>query len=98
MPSSACANTISSEEHTSELQSHDNLVCRLLLEKTSHAGPAGPAGPDGPAGPCLFVLCASARHPGERPSTSLQTFCFFFLKSWATPYISSFPQPPPLPI
>src|SRR3954463_10713084 len=22
-----------SEEHTSELQSHDNLVCRLLLEK-----------------------------------------------------------------
>src|SRR3954466_16431989 len=25
-----------SEEHTSELQSHDNLVCRLLLEKTNH--------------------------------------------------------------
>src|SRR3954465_2712456 len=27
-----------SEEHTSELQSHDNLVCRLLLEKkkTTH--------------------------------------------------------------
>src|SRR3954463_9017841 len=24
-----------SEEHTSELQSHDNLVCRLLLEKKS---------------------------------------------------------------
>src|SRR3954462_12774280 len=24
---------IRSEEHTSELQSHDNLVCRLLLEK-----------------------------------------------------------------
>src|SRR3954465_6662097 len=35
MPSSAgqtCA--LRSEEHTSELQSHDNLVCRLLLEKT----------------------------------------------------------------
>src|SRR3954464_10283279 len=26
---------IRSEEHTSELQSHDNLVCRLLLEKTT---------------------------------------------------------------
>src|SRR3954464_14811507 len=26
-----------SEEHTSELQSHDNLVCRLLLEKNNHA-------------------------------------------------------------
>src|SRR5690242_21466838 len=25
-----------SEEHTSELQSHVNLVCRLLLEKTNH--------------------------------------------------------------
>src|SRR5260370_7267029 len=24
-----------SEEHTSELQSHSNLVCRLLLEKTN---------------------------------------------------------------
>src|SRR5256885_6400394 len=28
-----CARTIRSEEHTSELQSPCNLVCRLLLEK-----------------------------------------------------------------
>src|SRR5260370_15555165 len=28
--------TIRSEEHTSELQSHLNLVCRLLLEKKKH--------------------------------------------------------------
>src|SRR3954467_6585785 len=34
MPSSACKKCARSEEHTSELQSHDNLVCRLLLEKT----------------------------------------------------------------
>src|SRR2546430_12993435 len=27
------ANTVRSEEHTSELQSQSNLVCRLLLEK-----------------------------------------------------------------
>src|SRR6266571_5354188 len=27
-----------SEEHTSELQSHVNLVCRLLLEKKKNAG------------------------------------------------------------
>src|SRR5260370_22118907 len=27
------ANSVRSEEHTSELQSHLNLVCRLLLEK-----------------------------------------------------------------
>src|SRR5690606_39789902 len=31
--SSAVANAIRSEEHTSELQSRENLVCRLLLEK-----------------------------------------------------------------
>src|SRR5690606_41973051 len=32
-PSSAAAITSRSEEHTSELQSRENLVCRLLLEK-----------------------------------------------------------------
>src|SRR5688572_31023952 len=29
-----------SEEHTSELQSQSNLVCRLLLEKKKLSGPA----------------------------------------------------------
>src|SRR5215204_5542447 len=29
-----------SEEHTSELQSHSDLVCRLLLEKKKHEQPA----------------------------------------------------------
>src|SRR5690242_20812268 len=29
----ACEGALRSEEHTSELQSHVNLVCRLLLEK-----------------------------------------------------------------
>src|SRR5947207_12669832 len=28
---------VRSEEHTSELQSHSDLVCRLLLEKKIHA-------------------------------------------------------------
>src|SRR4051812_4057055 len=32
-----------SEEHTSELQSHVNLVCRLLLEKKKAAGARPPA-------------------------------------------------------
>src|SRR5260370_1264965 len=32
-----------SEEHTSELQSHLNLVCRLLLEKTKVSSPPGHA-------------------------------------------------------
>src|SRR5260370_25492991 len=34
---------VRSEEHTSELQSHLNLVCRLLLEKKKHErSPAKP--------------------------------------------------------
>src|SRR5476649_2961559 len=32
-PSSCSRTTPRSEEHTSELQSHSDLVCRLLLEK-----------------------------------------------------------------
>src|SRR3954467_3481422 len=40
MPSSACKTcALRSEEHTSELQSHDNLVCRLLLEKNIDTSP-----------------------------------------------------------
>src|SRR5207302_4774808 len=33
-----------SEEHTSELQSRENLVCRLLLEKKKKSKPTQPAG------------------------------------------------------
>src|SRR5260370_16579737 len=32
-----------SEEHTSELQSHLNLVCRLLLEKKNYIPPLNPS-------------------------------------------------------
>src|SRR5258708_20085571 len=32
-----------SQEYTSELQSPDHLVCRLLLEKTHKSGALGPA-------------------------------------------------------
>src|SRR5260221_8707169 len=34
---------IRSEEHTSELQSHSDLVCRLLLEKKKITDPLGAA-------------------------------------------------------
>src|SRR5688572_31220009 len=33
---------VRSEEHTSELQSQSNLVCRLLLEKKKHPTPTTP--------------------------------------------------------
>src|SRR5690606_41823595 len=32
-PAATCSHAARSEEHTSELQSRENLVCRLLLEK-----------------------------------------------------------------
>src|SRR5690242_17113868 len=40
--SSPTGKRVRSEEHTSELQSHVNLVCRLLLEKKNTHLPAGP--------------------------------------------------------
>src|SRR2546430_14465856 len=42
LPRKALAETIRSEEHTSELQSQSNLVCRLLLEKKKHNQLADP--------------------------------------------------------
>src|SRR5260370_20187042 len=38
-PNNWCMRSCRSEEHTSELQSHLNLVCRLLLEKKKDIAP-----------------------------------------------------------
>src|ERR1022692_3022547 len=76
-----------SEEHTSELQSPCNLVCRLLLEKTKNMPPRiGSLALDAieicaPLGPRPTVR--AARHPGARGwsvrSASIgRSFCFFF--------------------
>src|SRR5690606_40889689 len=59
-----------SEEHTSELQSRENLVCRLLLEKKNGApapaqvgqAPAG-RGEGAPGG----LAAAHGHHGGQRP-------------------------------
>src|SRR3954465_5570258 len=49
MPSSGVkTSALRSEEHTSELQPHDNLVCRLLLEKKTWPPPS-------PLRPSLFL-------------------------------------------
>src|SRR5438034_4007285 len=39
MSTAICPSLIRSEEHTSELQSHSDIVCRLLLEKEKREGP-----------------------------------------------------------
>src|SRR5256886_8846889 len=63
-----CVTGSRSEEHTSELQSQSNLVCRLLLEKkkneivSSHAGAAAA----GPFSSRTAVSAAAVRAPLRR--------------------------------
>src|SRR3954465_12776288 len=102
-----CALPIRSEEHTSELQSHDNLVCRLLLEKNrSKRRPAtpGPGWRPWRSGRCFCArvrggalerLIATPRPRNTDWSLGIQ---FFFFKLAATPEISPLSQPDALPI
>src|SRR3954467_12859997 len=87
MPSSGvqtCA--LRSEEHTSELQSHDNLVCRLLLEKNSMR-PARRACPRR-AGRAAARLRRDVRAPGRLRRTAV-----FFLMMRRPPRSPLFPSP-----
>src|SRR3954464_2825689 len=107
MPSSACKKkTCRSEEHTSELQSHDNIVCRLLLEKKKSL-------------PCLTpspmhlrppVTLSDSRcsasspsrakyHRGDAPSRLAYHICwFFFFNDTATTEIDTRSLHEPRPI
>src|SRR3989440_5059887 len=68
MPSSACdwssdvCSSDRSEEHTSELQSRSDLVCRLLLEKKKNKYARSARRPHAPA-------FAHAHRPPARPPT-----------------------------
>src|SRR3954464_1231806 len=93
-----------SEEHTSELQSHDNLVCRLLLEKKSRQGRATEA-------PARHGRAAARTRPNGRVAAvrrrwwalphrrvrpcALFSLSFFFLKNRGPPESSPFPHPAP---
>src|SRR3954467_11641010 len=95
-----------SEEHTSELQSHDNLVCRLLLEKkkknnkqTTTTEITRPH--TRKTHTCTALVCALLR-----PSSLIyglvlfdlfSCFFFFFLNDGAPPEFSPFPLPAPFP-
>src|SRR3954465_2718789 len=95
-----------SEEHTSELQSHDNLVCRLLLEKKKNntSGhktntlwlPQSRATSPAPS-PWWRRLavdaCLTARGRGSALECS-----FFFFNDPATPEIYPLSLPDALPI
>src|SRR3954449_9958007 len=81
MPSSACKKSaLRSEEHTSELQSHSHLVCRLLLE-IKH-------GPEGTGEPLAFGL-----RPGNAGSNTFfdHISVLFFLMIRRPPRSTLFP-------
>src|ERR1019366_9033522 len=83
-----------SEEHTSELQSLTNLVCRLLLEKKQFAGRTRPHG----GLPQRVEAGTRARRgtPGDRGATAPgagQLLSLFFLNDRAPPGIHPLPLP-----
>src|ERR1039458_9565889 len=96
------AESIRSEEHTSELQSLRHLVCRLLLEKKSHWGAATPDRHQCISRPARsFAAAGWAAGGGGRERDSdgangldLRHWCFFFfLNNRAPPKFSPFPPP-----
>src|SRR5437870_7142187 len=69
------ANSVRSEDHTSELQSRGHLVCRLLLEKKNAGSSRAPADSTPRASPCPRgrKIAPSPRRPGapaDRPCGS----------------------------
>src|SRR5215204_3381774 len=85
-----------SEEHTSELQSHSDLVCRLLLEKKKQQGQQRLDG-DNPEPPQplrvphqrvhLYVVCVG----GDAVKSRHPVFVFFFLMIRRPPRSTLFP-------
>src|ERR1035437_1893133 len=105
VPGSAWKNGFRSEEHTSELQSRQYLVCRLLLDKKEMRARTGPAAGAPRWTYQLFHDTASpTRHP-LAPAQILQTLYapaskslfFFFLIETVPPKFPSFPLQAPSP-
>src|SRR3954449_7586789 len=99
MPSSACKTCARSEEHTSELQSHSPLVCRLLLEKKKtsnnlntqrHETAPDPSKPPPRRPSPLTVPCTEPLQPAP-PSARHPCLFFFFLMIRRPPRSTLFP-------
>src|SRR3954449_1791026 len=80
-----------SEEHTSELQSHSHLVCRLLLEKKKNKKTRNHSSSRSRP---VSVTVAPERCTTAQPGRAM----FLSSKEKATPEIYSFPLSDPLPI
>src|SRR5437773_7660323 len=68
-PGRATSRTGRSEEHTSELQSHHDLVCRLLLEKKKKISPPHNTPHTPPILSPFPILSSPARSSCPRPSS-----------------------------
>src|SRR6266480_3655576 len=88
-PSRRRAAAARSEEHTSELQSHVNLVCRLLLEKKKANSNTNPCGANESDRKSLV------REIGLIPAVFLT---FFFFNDTATPELYTLSLHDALPI
>src|ERR1039457_6948915 len=105
--SAAAANALRSEEHTSELQSPCNLVCRLLLEKkkktnkmtrpSAHLGLRVVFVTSGTVCVQLSSVLRLLVLTHSSPTRYAIVF-FFFFNDAATPEISPFPLHGALPI
>src|SRR3954465_4421978 len=98
---------IRSEEHTSELQSHDNLVCRLLLEKKKHtrlsrlrARDPAPPPPVSGTGRLPRPPLAGRGQAGraQKPPSPRGLVVIFFLNVPTPPESSTLPHPQAFPI
>src|SRR3954462_15817261 len=95
-----------SEEHTSELQSHDNLVCRLLLEKKTRHRDKMRNGEGGSGKVTRYLVRRLALRLPQRATPlvvrawqcSARSFVVLFFNNPAPPEIYPFPQPDALPI
>src|SRR5271165_1525142 len=92
-----------SEEHTSELQSRENLVCRLLLEKKNPAMAATSGDLPPVMIPIHLIIRRTARHPPKMTTVRLPPPlpaepCFFFFNDPATTEIYTLSLHDALPI
>src|SRR3954449_13402474 len=86
MPFCCCSDVCRSEEHTSELQSHSHLVCRLLLEKKNQYSR------------CRRRGMLRRGSPVRRGRASACPRLIFFFNDPATPEIYPLSLPDALPI
>src|SRR4051795_5699847 len=92
---------VRSEEHTSELQSHSHLVCRLLLEKKKKLTKFNGANMKSKmirASAVIILFLAPSASKSLAQVASFFIIFFFFLKAAAPQDLPPFPPPPPFQI